>query len=167
MYSQEIACVLALALVGSAAWAADEPDTTMTVCEVLRNARKLEGQLVRVRGVLQDAYPGASEPYFNELSGDGCTGLKTDRAVIRIDTPDVHFLKRPPPGYKYDAASAHRTERIIAEHIAKGRRLTGLSATVEGVFYSGGSRPDPSQRRRHRWYPGYIVIQAYLDVKPL
>jgi hypothetical protein len=87
--------------------------------------------------------------------------------VIRVEPPDVHFLEKPPPGYKPDMGSARRLEEVIAKTLAKGQRGKEFSLTVEGMFYSGGAKPDPSERPRHRWYPGYIVVQAYRDVKPL
>jgi hypothetical protein len=76
-------------------------------------------------------------------------------------------LENPPRGYKPDPASARRLEDIVARLAAKGERAKQLSVTVEGVFYSGGPKPDPSRPPRHPWYPGHIVIQAYRDVKAL
>ena len=147
-----------------------QPNRALTVCEVISEARKLEGRIVSVRGFLQDAAGTAGDPDFDELVADGCTLADGSLPRIQVVSPDLHFLANPPPGYKPDMKSVKRVERRIEAVRARGKRVGRILATVQGVVLAGDedSRPQASTKvPRHRQYRAYLVIQAMRDVKLL
>lgn len=160
------AVALALAWAGTLWAEARRPPTT--VCVVVRDVERLDGRIVVVRGILQDTDASSSEPYFDELVGEDCTGSDGERPRVKVVSPDWHFLAKPPTGYRPDIASIRRADRFIAKLSRQGRPPRKIWATVEGVIYflkpesatgsSTGAKPS------HKRYVAYIVVQAIRDL---
>jgi hypothetical protein len=138
----------------SECWAAP-PKQVLTVCDVVRSGERLNGNIIRVAGILRDAYSQSEDPYFDVLVDDNCKGVE-----IHVVSADSAFLANAPPDYRPDMRSVRRAERVVKKAATDGREL---SATVEGVLYV--QEKDDSPRPRHKWYPFIIVIQAVRDVK--
>jgi hypothetical protein len=166
MHSQTVTLVVAIGLMTYGVPSAQHPKRAMSVCELLRNAHNLEGQIVSVHGILQDSDIGIGPPYFDELAAENCAGAEANQQ-IQVVSPDSHFLANPPRGFNPDPASVRRVEDALAKMQTTGRPVNRLSATVEGVLCipQPDSEPPGSNRPRHKRYPAYIVIQALRDVQ--
>lgn len=150
-----------VALASACACLASEPIRRFSVCDLVRTAVQLDGEIVKVYGVLQDSDPKRENPYFDELVSENCKGkgMGESQAKIQVVSPDSHFLANPPAGYKPDLNSIRRAE-LMAEKAAAHHR--SLSATVEGVLYVPKAA---SGVPRHRSYTAIIVVQAIRDTK--
>jgi len=161
-----VTAMLAWALMGMG----EPPRPPMSVCDFAENVGKLDGRIVKVRGVVQTFSPDPDDFYLDEMIADSCTGSKQKSVRVEIWWPDSHFLEHPPRGYKVDRASFRRFARIVKKAQAQGKSVERLLATVEGVAYASGPESqsaDPARRQYHGIYQGYIVIQAVRDVKIL
>lgn len=149
--------------------AVGEPLRTISICDLFRDLPRLEGRIVKVRGLFEVTSPKRGNEYFDELVPENC-GLSDQQEIrIKISSPDVHFLQSPPPGYKPDMASIRRADREVEKRLNQGKTIKRLVGTVEGVVYSseGDTRPQDSLQKPqpHKRYPAYIIIQAIRDVR--
>ena len=83
---------------------ASEEPRDVNICDLTRLADQLDSKLVRVRGILRNSET-AAEPFFDELVPENCSDAEGRGMVIRIVSPDVHFLANLPHGYKPDMSS--------------------------------------------------------------
>lgn len=133
----------------------------ITVCQLLADRVKYEGQLVRVRGSLRT--DGVGSWPFDELHGIGCAVSGVSNAVVKLVSPDVHFLAKPPANYRPDPGSAKRAERLLERELAKGHSVASFDVTIDGVFFGDPGEARPSAR--HKQYSGYVVIQSFRRLK--
>jgi hypothetical protein len=141
---------------------------TRDVCNLIRDAAKLEGRIVIVSGILQASDPSSEKPYFDELIAENCSGLRTKRIRIQIVSPDSHFLANPPKGFNPDMDSVRRAEELLARSEKQGRRIRQISATVAGVFYSPQRQAATSRdsvTSRHEQYDGYLILESFKDLR--
>ena len=127
----------------------------MSVCDVAQSGKSLDGKLIRVTGVLRDAYSRVRNSYFDELVDDKCKDIE-----IHVGSADAAFLANVPRSYKPDVKSIQRAEAVAERAAAHGRKL---SATVEGVLFV--QEKDVSSAPRHKGYPFVLIIQAIRNVK--
>lgn len=161
--------LIVLVIIGSVlvyGCAAQTPPKTISVCDLVRNIQKLDGQVVKVQGILRSPNDPAIDSYFDEIVGDRCTGM--GEVVVHIVSPDSHFLAAPPKGYRPDFESVHRAENIISAAQRK-TSSTRFVATVEGVAVklallksSDFARPLP-----HGNYAASVILAAIRNVKPI
>jgi len=145
-------------LVLLAAVASEEP-REVNICDVMRLAGQLDGKVIRVRGLLRNSET-PEEPSFDEFVPEGCSDAQGSQTVIHIVSPDVHFLSKPPRGYKPDMNSVRTAERIFRKAAADRKPV---SATVEGVFQV--LIRDGSAHPLHKQYAASIVVQALRGAK--
>jgi hypothetical protein len=142
--------------------------SAMSVCDLIRDAPVLEGQIVSVHGILQNSGSGTGQPYYDELMADNCVGNGGKEIQIQIVSPDAHFLANPPRGFKPDMNSIRRVEDLLEKMEKEGRTVKQISCTVQGAFYApkpqSSSALGGSDQYHHKLYQGYIVIQALRDV---
>jgi hypothetical protein len=140
----------------------------MSVCNFAGNVRTLDGQVVKVRGIVQVFSPARDEFYVDSMIGNSCPGSRQNTVKVRISYPDSHFLENPPTGYKVDRASFSSASRIIREAQGQGKPVDPLLATIEGVAYAPGpnsTQKGTTARPKHGTYDGTIMIQAIRDVQ--
>jgi hypothetical protein len=138
----------------------------LTVCELIQSGRKLDGQIVAVKGHLQDATGAGDSQLFDELVGTDCKLSDASVPRIRIVSPDSHFLAQPPPGYKPDLGSVEGVERRISKARATGKKIKYLSAVVEGaVIWADGNTRGDGSTPRHQRYQGYLVLQRIRNIQ--
>jgi hypothetical protein len=166
MLPQMIAAALVLCMTCMASQQ-DGAKNPLTVCELIQSGRKLDRQIVAVKGRLQDATGATDKPDFDELVATDCKLPDASVPKIRIVSPDSHFLAQPPPGYKPDLASVERVERQISEARARGKRIKYLSAVLEGamIWADGRAIAEPDAAPRHQRYRAYLVVQRMRDVQ--
>jgi hypothetical protein len=143
------------------------PPPPMSVCDFVAKVKQLDGRFVAVRGIVETFSPNPDEFYVESIIADSCAGQRPKKIRVRIDYPDVHFLKNPPPEYQEDRASFLRARGIVAKAQRQGRSVNRLFATIQGIAYAPGPESrqvNPQRRPEHGSYDAAIVIQAIRDV---
>lgn len=156
--------VFALSLMGNA----QSLGQPMSVCDFANNVRTLDGQVIKVRGIVQTFSPARDEFYVDSMIGQSCSGAKQNMVKVRISYPDSHFLENPPAGYRVDRASFNSASKSIKEAQGRGKSVDHLIATIEGVAYAPGHnfiQGETTARPKHGTYDGTIIIQAIRDVQ--
>ena len=140
------------------AGAAEKPQE-VSICDLRRVAEKVEGKVIRVRGLLRNSET-RKNPFYDELVPQTCKEPDDRRLVFHVVSPDVHDLANPPSGYEPDMESVRQAERIF--RIAARNDRT-VSAVIEGVYRS--TSEEKAQSSRHKQYSGVIIVQAIRDAK--
>ncbi len=137
----------------------------MGVCEALKRLPELDGRVVAIHGQLQGGSMLSGGAYFDQLVEPHCALQGDSRGVIRLESPDQHFLAHPPRGYRADKASIKRVAQILAREKDKGAASVRLDVVVEGVLYQVS--PGSPTTRHARGVLAVIVVQAYREPKLL
>ena len=138
----------------------------LTVCEVMKQLKVLNGKTVTLRGPVLVAKSGLYADELLPTAAESCTAPKTPfPAQIKIDPPDFHFLKNPPPGYKLDQDSVSRFQEAIKRAQLRNPSSTNqISVVVQGVLTVNEEKP--FVRKRDKWYPAHLILQSYKSIEP-
>ena len=112
----------------------------MTVCDFVKNINDLNGRIVRVRGnlIMHETDPDGASPDY--LLGT-CPNLKTGMIRVKINYPDVGFLKNPPKGFRVDKGSFLQAHKSVMSTLKDGKVKDRYIATIVGQAYAP---PPPS-----------------------
>ncbi|MGC0771380.1 MAG: hypothetical protein WB543_00485 [Candidatus Acidiferrum sp.] len=168
---QSLICgVAAFLLFGITGRAAPANHDTITVCELVRNAKVLDGRIVRIRTVVDHSKEGQVEDIVSACPTSGDSKAKTTR--VRIFYPDEAFMAKAPKGFHWDAASFQHFGELLQRASAQGKPVGQAIVTVEGVAYappSSFSAPPELGKLTPRPVEGTwdasIVIGGIYDVK--
>jgi len=143
------------------------PGDAMSVCDFVKQIDVLNRHIVRVRGILKmfDTDPdGATPDYFVAT----CPDLKKGIVKVKVEYPDVWFLKKPPKGYRVDKDSFLQTQKIVMNTLKDGKVKDRYIATIAGQAYSSPppSAPPPGLHvTREGSYDAGIVIEGIYGVE--
>lgn len=138
----------------------------ITVCEFVRQIKALNGHIVSVRGVIKMAETdpdGATPDYLSAT----CSNLKKGIVEVRVEYPDVWFLKKPPKGYRLDKGSFLRAQKIVMSTLKDGKVRDRYIATITGLAFSPSPKtiPPPGIHiTREGSYDAGIVIEGIYDL---
>jgi hypothetical protein len=140
---------------------------SMTVCDFVKQIDLLSGRIVRVRGTLimhETGPDGASPDYLIGM----CPELKGRMIKLKIEYPDVWFLKKPPVGYRIDKESFLRAQKVVMSTLREGKVKDRYIATIAGQAYAPPppSAPPPGMHvAREGAYDAGITIEGIYDVR--
>ena len=161
MYSQKIAKGVLIILSFVSSTLVRQP-RTISVCDIVSNPRNYDGKVVTIRGQFV-ASVGDTFDELAPLQAEQCPREVRYRN-IGVKSPDVHFLSDPPKGWKADEASFDLANKTIDSLLEKDPKLRRVLVTVEGAVLYGGERPQ-AKVLRDPWYPAWIVISAFKDIR--
>src|ERR1035441_3776315 len=101
----------------------------MNVCDFVKQVDVLKGRRVSVRGTLKvfDTDPEGATPDY--LVGE-CPGLKKGTVRVKIEYPDVWFLKNPPKGFRVDETSFLEAHKVVMSTLKNGKVEDRYIATI-------------------------------------
>jgi hypothetical protein len=143
------------------------PAGPITVCDFVKQVNVLNGRIVRVRGILKmfETDPDGATPDYLVAT---CPDLKKGIVKVRVEYPDVWFLKEPPKGYRLDKDSFLRTHKIVMSTLKDGKVKDRYIATIAGQAYRSppSSSPPPGLHiTLDGSYDAGIVVEGIYDAK--
>lgn len=161
--------ILVVALIAAfrAAGAVAPREHLITVCDLVKRIDALNGRIVRVRGtvVISDTEPDSAPDY---LTGT-CPGLREGIIRVKINFPDVWFLKKPPEGFRVDKGSFVRSHKSVISAMKDGNVKDRYIATITGLAYAPpppSIEPPPGLHvTREGSYDAGLVIEGMYDVE--
>ncbi len=167
MFLKILSSVLASIVAFPVAVAAAPREHSMTLCDLVKQINDLNGRIVSVRGTItmSDTDPDNAVPDY--LVGT-CPDLKVGMVMVRIDYPDVWFLKKPPKGFHMDERSFIRAHKVVMGTLKDGMVNGRFVGTIAGQAYAPppSSVPPPGiHRAREGSYDAVIIIQGIYDLK--
>ncbi len=145
--------------------AAAPREHSVTLCDLVKQIR--DGRIVNVRGTItmDDTDPDSAVPDY--LVGT-CPDLKAGIIRVKIDYPDVWFLKKPPKGFRMDKDSFLQAHKVVMNTLKDGKVKDRFIATIAGQAYAPPppSMPPPGMHvTREGSYDAAIVIEGIYDVE--
>lgn len=154
--------ILSLFCVGVAVGAISVQTSKMlSVCDVLTDPKKYDGQVVTIRGALVSSL---GDTNFDELAP-----LETERCYRRGgDSPRIgliayDLLGNPPKNWNPDQASFQRAQETLDQILAQDPKIRQLVVTLEGVIHDGG--PEPFGVTRDPWHRADMLIAAWKEIR--
>jgi len=137
----------------------------LTVCEVMKQLKVLNGKMVTVRGRMLVAKSGMYADELAPSAEESCTAPNTRfPAQIKVHPPDYHFLKKPPRDYRFDQDSESRlTEAAKRLHARNPSGANSINVVVEGILMMYDEKPFVQQR--DKWYPAHLILQSYKSIE--
>jgi hypothetical protein len=145
---------------------------SLTVCDVMKRLKELDGKTVTLRGPVKIVNPGGDihdlRPlYASELSpttGESCVAPNTRLgAKIVIDYPEYHVVKNPPRGYKLDIDSVKRfADAITRIYLRNPSGKNTINVVVQGILNVNKRPPWPPAR--DAWYPARLLLESYKSI---
>jgi hypothetical protein len=139
----------------------------MSVCDFVKQVNVLKGRGVNVRGTLTmfDTDPEGATPDYLVAT---CPGPKRGIIRVKIEYPDVWFLKNPPKGFRVEKESFLQAHRVVMSTLKDGRVKDRYIATIVGQAYAPPlpSAPPPGLHVTPEGsYDAGIIIEGIYDVK--
>ena len=139
----------------------------MDVCDFVKQVNVLKGRRVSVRGTLKlfDTDPEGATPDYLVAE---CPGAKQVIVRMKIDYPDVWFLKNPPKGFRVDNDSFIQAHKVVLSTLKDGKVKDRYIATIAGQAYAppAPSAPPPGLHVTPEGsYDAGIVIEGIYDVE--
>jgi hypothetical protein len=138
----------------------DHISKTLSVCDVLANPKKYEGELVTIRAALVSS--------FNDTDFDELAPLPSERCyrARRRDSLRIGIgagLPNPPESLHVDLGSYDKAGKMLNDILQKEPETKSVLVTVEGIIYDGG--PEPLGITRHPWYPARMLISSWKEIR--
>lgn len=114
----------------------------MSVCDFVRQIKALDGRMVKVRGILHMVGTDLDEATPDYLSAK-CPDLKKGIVEVRIEYPDVWFLKKPPKAFRVDKGSFVRARKVVMSTLKNGKVNDRYFATISGQVFPPPPRTAP------------------------
>ena len=108
----------------------------LTACEVVRQGRKLDEQIISFAGTVELADPGTPD----ERIDDVLLTCGNKKMKIKIRDAETRFLSNPPAGFRLDTASLVKVYRMLEDASKRGHVVTRFQATVEAWIRN---QPEP------------------------
>ena len=162
-----LSSVVALIVVFPVPVAAAPRKHPMTLCDFVKQIKELNGRIVDVRGTItiDDTGPDSAVPDY--LVGT-CPEMKTGIIRVKLDYPDVWFLKTPPKGFRMDKGSFLLAHKVVMSTLKDGKVKDRYIATIAGQAYAPPpqSAPPPGLHvTREGLYDAGLVIEGIYDLE--
>ena len=147
--------------------AAPPPAHSMNVCDFVKQINDLDGRIVSVRGtlLLSETEPEGAIPDYLVAT---CSDPKQRTVKVKVEYPDVGFLRKPPKGFRMDKRSFLQAHTVIMGTLKDGMVSDRYVATIAGQAYSPPQQtaPPPGLHvTREGSYDAGLVIEGIYDVK--
>jgi hypothetical protein len=161
--------VISLVLTCAAA-SAGQGVKRLTACDIIRQGRQLDQQVIRFRGLVELDDPGTKDETIDSVVVT-CNSENPKQLRIKVRAPESRFLANPPTGFKLDAGSISTVQRMLETAFKRGHIVRHFEASVDAWIRflpeQSDEGPKPKYYVAEPRYPVYLIIQAIRDVRLL